>query len=200
MALALTAEQEAIVSHELPAHGRALARPGTGKSADAVRLAERLASRDENPPRIKFLTFTRAATLELAKKISESAATPLPRPSTIHSFAISLVLANPGSAAFPAPLRIPDPYEYQELVRPHLAGRASVSLKRFDQLIAEMAARWESLAPLELPTVTPAERARFMGSWDAHRRVFGYTLLAELPDLARCALRDHEDLQGVEYD
>jgi DNA helicase-2/ATP-dependent DNA helicase PcrA len=63
-----------------------------------------------------------------------------------------------------------------------------------------MAAKWESLAPLELSTAAPAERARFMGSWDAHRGVFGYTLLAELPDLARCALRDHEDLQGVEYD
>lgn len=200
MPLILTPEQTAIVGHELPRHGRVLAGPGTGKSAVAVRLAERLAARNDDPPRIKFLTFTRAATLELVKKISESAATPLPRPSTIHSFAISVVLANPGSATFPAPLRIPDPYESRELIRPHLAGRASVGLKRFDQLVREMAAKWESLAPLELVTVTPAERARFMGSWDVHRRVFGYTLLDELPDLARCALRDHDDLQGVECD
>jgi DNA helicase-2/ATP-dependent DNA helicase PcrA len=165
-----------------------------------VGLAEKLAAREEDPPRIKFLTFTRAATLELAKKISASTNTQLPRPSTIHSFAISLVLANPGSATFPQPLRIPDPYEYRELIRPDLAARASVGLRRLDQLVAEMAAKWESLVPQELPAITPAERARFMGTWDVHRRVFGYTLLDELPDLARCALRDHEDLQAVEYD
>src|ERR1700736_2735087 len=134
MVLTLTDEQTAIVNHGLPRHGRVLAGPGTGKSAIAVRLAERLASREENRPRIKFLTFTRAATLELAKKISASGATDLPRPSTIHSFEISLVLSNPGSASFPEPLRIPDLYEYGELIRPHLAASASVGLRRFDQL------------------------------------------------------------------
>jgi DNA helicase-2/ATP-dependent DNA helicase PcrA len=63
-----------------------------------------------------------------------------------------------------------------------------------------MAAMWESLNPEEHANVTPEERARFMGAWLQHRRTFGYTLLPELPDLFRCALRDHDDLNGVDYD
>ena len=63
-----------------------------------------------------------------------------------------------------------------------------------------MAANWESLVPDQNPGVTPEERARFVGAWTEHRRLFGYTLLDELPDLMRCAIRDHEDLKGIDYD
>jgi len=63
-----------------------------------------------------------------------------------------------------------------------------------------MAAKWESLNPEERPGVAPEERARFMGAYTEHRRTCGYTLLDELPELLRCALRDHPDLAGVNYD
>jgi len=196
--VALTDEQLAVVNHKLPGHGRVLAGPGTGKSTTAVELARRLLE-GTPPPRIKFLTFTRGATAELAKKLPSGEMGVIGNPSTIHSFSISILLQNPGSATFPEPLRIPDGYEYRELIRPHLARLVGVPVRDLDDLVAEMAAKWESLNPLEIRTVAPETRARFMGGWTRHRRVFGYTLLAELPDLFRCALRDNEDLKGVDY-
>ena len=197
MPLEFTDEQRAVINHTLPGHGRVFAGPGTGKSATAVGLAEQLLNNGGKQPRIKFLTFTRAATLELERKLTDQENI---KPATVHSFSISTLLRNPGCAPFPEPLRIADSYEYNELVRPHLARRAAVSLARFDDLIREMASKWESLDPLELPRVTPEERARFMGSYTEHRRTFGYTLLRELPELLRGALRDHDDLEGLDYD
>jgi DNA helicase-2/ATP-dependent DNA helicase PcrA len=199
MSLSLTTEQQSVVDHQLPGHGRVLAGPGVGKSTTAAALAENLLSRGEPHPKVRFVTFTRAATKELAKKLSEDNSVTLEPPSTIHSFAISTLLRNSGCASFPSPLRIPDKFEYRNLIRPHLARMTGVGLIKFDKLVEEMAANWESLVPDQKPGVTPEERARFVGAWTEHRRLFGYTLLDELPDLMRCALRDHEDLKGIDY-
>lgn len=199
MSLILTEEQQAVVNHPLPSHGRVLAGPGTGKSTIAAALAERLLVKD-HPLKLKFLTFTRAATAELAKKLSVGQADTHGQPSTIHSFSISALLRNPGCASFPQPLRIPDDHEYNTLIRPHLARRVQVPVQKLDKLVTEMAAKWESLNPEEHPKITGEERARFMGAWLQHHRTFGYTLLAEIPELFRCALRDHDDLNGVDYD
>jgi len=93
MAFAPTPEQTAIIGHGMDRHARVLAGPGTGKSATLVALVDQLLS--GNPaPRLKLLTFTRAATGELAKKVSEHPAAAAERPSTIHSFAISVLLRN----------------------------------------------------------------------------------------------------------
>jgi DNA helicase II / ATP-dependent DNA helicase PcrA len=63
-----------------------------------------------------------------------------------------------------------------------------------------MAANWESLVPHADPEVDEKTRNRFLGAWDQHRRIYGYTLLPELPDLLRRALETHDDLQGLDYD
>ncbi|MEA2142166.1 MAG: ATP-dependent helicase UvrD/PcrA, partial [Solirubrobacteraceae bacterium] len=58
----------------------------------------------------------------------------------------------------------------------------------------------ESLEPHADPEVDEHTRNRFLGAWDEHRRVFGYTLLPELPDLLRRALESHPDLGGLDFD
>src|ERR1022692_2862489 len=194
-----TSEQQAILDHARNRHGRVLAGPGTGKSATLVALLNQLLSGD-SAPRIKLLTFTRAATGELAKKVSEHPAAAAERPSTIHSFAISVLLANPGTGGFPEPLRIADDWENDEIVLPTLARRAQIRVTRLEKLIREMASNWESLRPEVNPRVKPEERARFVGAWQEHREVYGYTLLAELPYALRNALQDHPTLQGIDYD
>jgi len=194
-----TEEQTAILGHNPDRHARVLAGPGTGKSATLVALIDQLLAGNE-APRVKLLTFTRAATGELAKKVSEHPAVAAERPSTIHSFAISILLRNPGMGDFPEPLRIADDWEDDNIVRPTLARRAGIQVRRLDRLIREMAANWESLQPEEDPRVDAAERARFIGAWREHRQVYGYTLLAELPFALRNALHDHPDIQGVDYD
>src|SRR5579864_2923346 len=102
-----TPEQTAILGHDEHRHARVLAGPGTGKSATLVALVDQLLA--VNPaPHIKLITFTRAATAELAKKVSDHPAAAAERPSTMHSFSISVLLRNPGTGHFPQPLRIAD--------------------------------------------------------------------------------------------
>lgn len=194
-----TPEQRAILEHDPDRHARVLAGPGTGKSATLVALIDQLLSGAETP-RLRLLTFTRAATGELAKKVSAHPAAAVERPSTIHSFAISVLVRNPGAGDLPEPLRIADDWEYKEVVRPSLARRAGVPVPRLDRLTREMAANWESLRPDRDPEISAAERTRFHGAWGEHRAIYGYTLLQELPYALRQALRDHPDLEGVDYD
>ena len=70
-------------------------------------------------------------------------------------------------------------------MRVTLARRSDVTVSTLDDLVREMAANWQSLWPDQDPE---------------HRRVYGYTLLDELPYALRRALADHPDLQGVDYD
>lgn len=193
-----TTEQQAMIDHNPANHARILAGPGTGKSATLVAFIDRLLNQPERP-RIKLLTFTRAATQELTEKTLNHPAIAEERPSTIHSFAISILLQNPGTGNFPEPLRIADDWEYKNIVRPTLAQRAGVTVKKLDLLVQEMAAKWESLVPEQDPQVNPTDRSRFLGAWNEHRWIYGYTLLAELPDALRVAIRDHTDLQGINF-
>jgi DNA helicase II / ATP-dependent DNA helicase PcrA len=199
LAIQLTNEQQAVVAHELPGHALVLAGPGTGKSLTAVALADRL-MQQQPCPRIRFLTFTRAATEELAGKLGQSSACGDLTPSTLHSFAVSVLLQNPGCAPIPQPLRIPDDYEHARLIRAHLAHRLSLHVRQVERLEAEMAAKWESLAPHDDERITPEERGRFLGAWDEHRRIFGYSAMPELPDLLRRALLEQVGLTGLDYD
>ena len=194
-----TPEQEAILGHDLRGHARVLAGPGTGKSATLVALIEQHCQQ-EPPPRIRLLTFTRAATAELARKVAEHPAAAIERPSTVHSFSISVLLRNRGAAAYPEPLRLADEWEEDQVVRASLARRSGVHKSRIKNLITEMAAKWEALEERDHPKVRPEDRASFLGVFEEHRWVFGYTLLAELPDLLRRAVRDHDDLEGLDYE
>ena len=149
-----TVEQTAILGHDHHRHARVLAGPGTGKSATLVALLDLLVG-EEPAPRIKLLTFTRAATAELAKKVSDHPDAAAERPSTVHSFSISVLLRNPGTGNFPEPLRIADKWEDAEIVSRTLARRINVHLKRLEKLIREMASNWESLRPEEDARVVP---------------------------------------------
>jgi superfamily I DNA/RNA helicase len=148
-----TPEQRAILNYQPDRHARVLAGPGTGKSATLVALIDRLLD-GEPTPRIRLLTFTRAATGELAKKVSGHPAAAAERPSPIHSFSISVLLRNPGAGDYPQPLRIADDWEYKSLIRPTLATRAGVGVKKLDRLVREMAAGGSPSNPKRILTLT----------------------------------------------
>jgi DNA helicase-2/ATP-dependent DNA helicase PcrA len=198
MAFELTPEQLEVIKHKLPGHGRLLAGPGTGKSTTAIALLEKLLDDHNGQIKLKFITFTRASALELATKLSKSKASSV-SPSTIHSFALSILLQNPGCAPFPLPLRIPNSYEDKNLIRPYLADKIGINLKEYNALVTEMSAKWESLDPQESTQIDPQIRARFIGAFNDHRRMFGYTLIDEIPDLARKALLNNDNLKGIDY-
>ncbi|MCB9883771.1 MAG: ATP-dependent helicase [Planctomycetes bacterium] len=193
-------EQSAILAHDSAKHGRVLAGPGTGKSFTLVALLQLLLG-EGNALKVRLLTFTRAATAELAGKLAESGLERVERPSTIHSFAISVLSRNPGAGGFPEPLRITDDWEYTEVVRRTLARRAETTPTNISHLFGELAANWESLVPgEEHKKVSAEERGRFLAVWREHRDVFGYTLQSELPYACLKALESHDDLSGLDFD
>lgn len=191
-----TDEQQRIIDHDPSRHARILAGPGTGKSATVIRLMLRLG--DEGK-RGRLLTFTRAATNELRQKVSEHPEL-LDAPSTVHSFAISTLIANPGAPGLPEPIRAADDWEWKELVRVHLANLIDSTVKLVDRASAEMSSNWESLEEFEAPNLPEDVRNRFAGAWEQHRRIFGYSLLSELPFRLLRALQDHDDLDFGRWD
>lgn len=195
-----TEEQQAVVQHPAHTHARVLAGPGTGKSVTLVGLVGRQLELDSDQA-VRMLTFTRAATAELQKKIPPSLSGHMRRPSTIHSFAISILLANPGAAGLPQPLRVADDWETRAIVSPHLARLLGVKTGVLKKLVSEMSANWESLTDGVDESIPAELRSRFLALWQEHRRVFGYTLLAELPFALLHALKSHGgDLSGSQFD
>jgi DNA helicase-2/ATP-dependent DNA helicase PcrA len=194
-----TDEQRDLINHHARTHARVLAGPGTGKSFTLVAFLEQLLGRS-TAPKVKLLTFTRAATAELAEKVAGHPAAGAEKPSTIHSFAITVLLQNPGTGNFPHPLRIADKWEERNIVEPTLRKRAGLKdVYRLRDLVSKMAANWESLTDLDFG-VAPEEKAKFLGTWNEHRRVLGYTLLAELPYALLKALEVHDELKGLDYE
>ena len=92
----------------------------------------------------KLLTFTRAATNELKDKTAEHAES-LERPSTVHSFAIAVLLSNSGTSGLPEPIRIADDWEWKRLIREHLKMLVGCRVEVIDRARREMASNWESL-------------------------------------------------------
>jgi ATP-dependent DNA helicase UvrD/PcrA len=189
-----TPEQEAVLEHPTGRHARILAGPGTGKSATVIAWLAR-----NHPIRGRLLTFTRAATGELVQKLAQRQDIELDPPSTIHAFCISVLLKNGGVGGFPRPFRMADDWETDNIIEPTLARRLQIERRDVVKLFAELAANWESLNPAENPAVPNVVRAKFMGGWREHRDIMGYALLSELPYALRAALRDHPDLEGIDY-
>ncbi len=196
-----TQEQEQILRHPANAHGCILAGPGAGKSSTVVEYLLRLLG-TENKSRVRLLTFTRAATNELIGKVSDQTDTKVAVPplSTIHSFAISVLMQNPGSGGLVYPIRIADDWEKKYIVHKTLRRQLSISEPEVKKLFKEMAANWESLAPDEDKEIDPNVRRRFQGVWGEHREIYGYTHVSELPFGLRNALEHHPELAGLDYE
>jgi DNA helicase-2/ATP-dependent DNA helicase PcrA len=187
-----TDEQNDILRHDPAEHACILAGPGTGKSSTIIAYIDKIHRQFPDKP-ARLLTFTRAANTELTEKIFEAGHEKVVS-STIHSFAMSVLLSNPGISGLPEPLRIADDWEWKELIKKDIAKRLSLKSKTVEILKNEMAAMWESLVPEEDPDIPPATRARFMGLWEEHRRLYGYTLLSELPFRFKIVLEGNPDL------
>ncbi len=187
-----TAEQDKLLNHNPKKPACILAGPGTGKSSTIISyIAKILKSKPEIG--IRLLTFTRAANGELIEKVLEAGHEKIVS-STVHSFAISVLLNNPGTSGLPEPLRIADDWEWKKLIRADLARKLECRVKLIDKLKIEMSSSWESLANVKDEEISANLRARFNGMWEEHRRIFGYTLLSELPYRLRAALEANPDL------
>lgn len=187
-----TEEQKKIFQHDPSKHACILAGPGTGKSLTIISYICKV--NDQYPEKnVRLLTFTRAANSELADKIIESGKETIVS-STVHSFAISVLLNNPGTHGLPEPIRIADDWEWKELIRKDLAMKLSVLVSGVEKLKNEMSSSWESLIENQDVSIPQNLRARYMGLWEEHRRIFGYSLLSELPFRLKTALEGNTEL------
>jgi len=193
-----TKEQKDIFLHDPAEHACILAGPGTGKSSTIISYISQIKARYPEK-KVRLLTFTRSANLELTGKILESCDESV-ESGTVHSFAISVLLNNPGTSGLPEPLRIADGWERKNLIEHDLARRSGLGVRMINELIALMSAFWESLAKDTGSSISTKLKAKFMGFWDEHRMIFGYSLLSELPFRLKYAIEGNPDLDLGNFD
>ena len=174
-----------------------LAGPGTGKTLTLTRRVMHLIQdRDVSPDKILVITFTRAATQELRNRISDVLPSTEAKPhvSTLHAFALRQLLRNSGIVdALPKPIRIADDWEEDEIVRDDLRRRLSYTLKKVRDLFNNLSADWDRLDADsdDWAFIDP----RFLGAWEEHRKVYGYTMRSELVYQVKKSLEQSGDFQ-----
>lgn len=198
MAIDYTEEQASVISHAASKNGVVRAGPGTGKSMTVVALAHRLAQEGKQQG-LRFLTFTRAATSELLKKVSDTEGLDV-TPSTIHSFSLSLLMQNQDALIVPLPLRLASEVELSSIINSYIAKKSGIRKTRLSKLIHCMAAKWESLNEEEPVGFTLEERSKFYSAFQGAVRLYGFTLLQQLPDLLRKLIEEHADIKGLDFD
>ena len=180
----LSPEQRKAASHS-GQNARLLAGPGTGKTrALSSRVAYLVAERKALPNSILALTFTRAAAAELRSRVSalvQGVTKVLPQVSTLHSFALQTILRHGAGDKLPTPIRIADDYEERWIIEEDI--KRLLDLERIEEardLIQRLSTDWEQLTADEEGWEARFPHPTFLGAWQEHRRVFGYTLRAEL--------------------
>jgi DNA helicase-2/ATP-dependent DNA helicase PcrA len=189
----LTPEQQNAAS-SIGSHVRLLAGPGTGKTLVMSRHMRFLIEEQGIPAsEIVALTFTRAAANELRERVaSELPYQELPRVSTLHSFALRQLLRNARRlSTLPQPLRVADDWEERNIILEDL--KTLLNLPQIDDardLFLQLSADWETLA-VDQGEYTP--NPRFIGAWQQHRAIYGYTLRSELVYQLKRALEQLKD-------
>jgi DNA helicase-2/ATP-dependent DNA helicase PcrA len=177
-------------------HARLLAGPGTGKTLVLTRrIVFLVQEQDISPNEIIALTFTRAAAHELRQRIiAELGEDRLPRISTRYSFALRQLLRNSQRlVALPQPLRIADDWEERNIILEDIKAVLGFDrLKDVRELFTQLSSDWQSLAAEE-GNFTPDPR--FIGAWEEHRAIFGYTLRSELVYQLKRALEQISDFE-----
>ncbi len=197
-AAGLRPDQKGAASHD-GGNARLLAGPGTGKTLTLrARVAFLVLQKGVEPDQITALTFTRAAAAELRGRVDkalEGKVVGRPRITTLHSFALRMLLRNAKLLdALPQPLRIADDWEERNIIEEDLKASLGTKVKVVRQHLLALSADWDTLrADEDAPNPLKADPA-FVGEWLAHRNVYGYTLRSELVYQLKRALEQRDDL------
>lgn len=165
-------------------HSRLLAGPGTGKTLTLTRhVCFLIEDKNIDSEKILVLTFTRAAAHELRQRIeSEIGADLMPRISTLHAFALRQLLKNSNLLkALPQPLRIADDWEERNIILEDLRSLVELhGIKETSELLNQLSSDWQTLDAEEDDWNKKFSNPAFIGAWQEHRQIFGYTLRSEL--------------------
>lgn len=190
----LSPEQE-IAARHVGSHGRLLAGPGTGKTRTLTgRIIYLVEELRVAPDDILAITFTRVATSELRSRVSRLLGREMvPQIVTLHSFALSTILRRGAGSRLPYPIRIADDYEERWIIQEDLKQYLNLgNLSEVRDFIAQLSADWETLAADADGWERRFPSPLFLGAWREHRKIYGYTLRAELVYQLKLALEEGE--------
>jgi DNA helicase-2/ATP-dependent DNA helicase PcrA len=188
-------------------HQIILAGPGTGKSFTILGYISHLINVKHVDPNCIFLiTFTRAATSELKKKVLEELGegTDLPKVFTLHSFALRQLMRNAEKiTALPPGFAIANDFEERYLIMEDIKKILQVAkIKDIKRLFNLLSANWETLNIEKGDWEVSFDNPQFLGAWQEHREIYGYMLRSELVYQLKKSLEQEEDmdLEGpIEY-
>lgn len=178
-------EEQATAASQTGSHARLLAGPGTGKTHTLARRVVYLVTQENiSPSEILILTFTRMAARDLRSKIRDHLAPytdEMPHISTLHSFALRQLRRNADAIdALPQPLRIADDWEEAKIIQEDIKTLLGRNLSEVKNGFNQLSADWETLRADEAGWREALPDPPFIGTWEEHRNVYGYTLRAEL--------------------
>lgn len=177
----LSPEQRDAVSH-WGSSARILAGPGTGKTRCLIqRVAFLLQEKKIPKEQITVITFTRAATKELKDRLIQDLQIPehdLPYVSTLHAFALKVLMQNHPYASLVQPLRVADDYEEEFVILPELANMLGVKRKSTTEMLHAFEALWHTLTQDQLSG--NHDNQRFEESLRNLAEFYGFTLRSEL--------------------
>lgn len=179
----LSNEQRSAASH-VGRHARLLAGPGTGKTRCLTkRIVYLIEEQGVDPSRILVLTFTRVAKAEIRQRVLAELGNEaqLPHISTLSSFALRTILSHGAGVRLPQPIRIADDYEERWIIEEELKRLLGLSrITEARQLMNQLSADWEQLTADANDWENRFPNPQFLGAWQEHREIYGYTLRAEL--------------------
>ena len=179
----LLLEQEQAASY-VDSHACMLAGPGTGKTlALTRRVLFLIEERGISPSDILVLTFTRAAAAELRGRISNvlNNHEEFPQISTLHAFALRQLVVNSSVIErIPSPVRVADDWEERHVILEDLKSRLSYGIGKVRDLFLKLSNDWDTLKADNAAWHEKFVDPTFLGAWQEHRNIYGYTMRSEL--------------------
>jgi superfamily I DNA/RNA helicase len=204
------AGQQDAAATDLTPQVRLIAGPGTGKSTCIEKRVDYLLSQHVAPSRVFVISFTRASTKDLKKRIVDHCAQSGRQQeaerlniSTMHSLALrALRLANL-LHAFPADPMVLDDWEQEHIFDPELGLSGNFAPARAAEIREAYEAYWQTLQNTQLNPVSPQEQVLFNAYYPSMKSLYSCLLPGEMVrlcvDQVRLGALDPANLLGVEH-
>ncbi len=206
---AAEAQQDAAAT-ELTPQVRLIAGPGTGKSRCIEKRVDYLLSQHVAPAKVFVISFTRASTNDLKKRIVEYCAQRGRQQeaqrlniSTMHSLALRALRRGNLLHAFPADPMVLDDWEQEKIFDPELGLSGNFPPTRAAEIREAYETYWQTLQDTQLNPVTAQERALFSAYYPSMKSLYSCLLPGEMVrlcvDQIRLGALDPAHLLGIEH-
>jgi ATP-dependent DNA helicase UvrD/PcrA len=202
--------QQDTAAQDMTLQVRLIAGPGSGKSRCIEKRVDHLLGGQVAPNRIFIISFTRASTNDLKKRI-EAYCTQHGRHqdakrlniSTMHSLALRALRRANLLHAFPADPMVLDDWEQENIFDPELGISGNFAPARAAEIREAYEAYWQTLQNTQLNPVTAQERALFNAYYPSMKNLYSCVLPGEMVrlcvDQIRLGALNPTQLLGIEH-